>query len=312
MSRSRHTGIALIVVLGLLALLAVIVAEIALLAETHAAVGRSRAATEQDALAAYAGSQLARARLSSADASAGRLAEPLRLNLAGRTVTVRLEEEDAKLTPAVLTAVRKDASAVLAESAFKGLCVDLAGLPPSGRPEDLLRGPVGAATGGESLQPHGLAAWLQRCGWAASGTALWASPEKAVPSRTVGSILSGDARGPLNVNTASEAVLKFLGEAFDRGPLIDDIVRERQAAPFESLADLRRRLSMAADAETAMLSLFSYETMVYSAVIAVRGDERTQYFRAVLVRRAPKDGDQENGVVEVSFIQPLARCQVAF
>jgi hypothetical protein len=52
--------------------------------------------------------------------------------------------------------------------------------------------------------------------------------------------------------------------------------------------------------------------MVYSAVIAVQSPERTQYFRAVLVRRAPKDGDKENGVVEVSFIQPLARCQVAF
>ena len=151
MRRPRHRGIALIVVLGLLALLAVIVAEIALLAETHAATGRSRAATEQDALASYAGSQLARARLSSADAAAGRLAEPLRLNLAGRTVIVRLEEEDAKLTPTVLAAVRKNASVVLAESAFKNLCVDLVGLPPSGRPEDLLRGPSGAATGGDQI-----------------------------------------------------------------------------------------------------------------------------------------------------------------
>lgn len=298
-------GIALVVVLALLSLLAVVLAEVAFAAQMLASTSRTRIAVEQDRLAALAAAEWSRAILSrqAAGAPAKIDGRPRRLLIADRVVSFQLEDEGGKLSPGHLAAMVRGGDPVAARSAFVEACGEMAGLPAGLDSAGLLPPAHWEERSRHILPPTSLEAYLQTRGCPPMGIGLWASPDAPAAGRpTLGGLLTGDVAGPLNVNTAPEDVLRLLGRAFDQETLMTALVRERRVRPFESLTDLRRRVSQMQDAPQALASLLGFQSLAASAVIAVRQDERVRYYR-VLLRRQDEH-------VHLVFIVPLGRSQV--
>ncbi len=206
-------GIALVVVLALLSLLAVVLAEVAFAAQMLASTSRTRIAAEQDRLAALAAAEWGRAIL--CPRKAGATAEiddrPRHFVIADRVVSFRLEDESAKLNPSHLAAMVRSGNPVATRLAVVDACSEMAGLPPGLDSASLLPPMHWEERNQHILPPTSLEAYLQTRGSPALSTGLWTSPDSPAAKRpTLGGLLTGDVTGPFNVNTASEDGLRLL------------------------------------------------------------------------------------------------------